>query len=168
MIEYRMRFTYEGSARGLKRAQKRALKEEWGELLLYWHARYLPFHFQERAYHRYAGDYTFRTARWNRRKGHSKPMVGPYRAKGATPAGGYFMRQVTGQITVRRRRNGARGVMTGDTRILNIHGGRGTHDFRREITATSPKEEAALARRLDVHTTRRMKRDRRRRVKIVA
>jgi len=145
---YRIRtvIQYRGSPTAKRKAFGLAVKDELRGLGLFWHEKYLPLHFEKRAFVIYPGAYTRRDPGYVRKKGHDRPMVYT----------GAMRRQALARAEVRSSVRRASVTMRG-LRAVNLHSGtRSRFDFRQELKATNASERDRFARRVDQGIGRRL------------
>ncbi len=113
----------------------------YDEMVLYWHRRMCPEHFETVARSRYA--YAPRTSRYRRRKmrqkGHDIDLV----------FSGNLRREVTSSIRARSTRKGGRGHLRGPRYLWQFRTVYGASDKADEITRMSQDEAMEIARRLN-------------------
>ncbi len=149
MIQMKVSIHYLRSPRGMRREQKKIVKEEMSALGAFWHREYLPLHFTAAAYTLYGAQQ--RSRAWNARKGHNLPMVGIRRG---------LERKATGRAEIRTTGRNTR-VRMRNLRAINFsraNRARGIAypDFDAELRAVAPAEPGRWARRIHDRTTERM------------
>jgi hypothetical protein len=114
---------------------------------MYWFQNYLKLHFEESAYTRYSGVYQQRSTKYNKQKGHRRPMVGleaPNPRASASHMRDELMRSCSVSVTA----NSAAVLM--HARALNFSSparvaSKGYPDFRAEIRAVNSAEAKRFA-----------------------
>lgn len=146
MFKIKTILTYRRVAAATKRDQANAVRAELRDLGLFWHREYLPLHFESHAYLRYGAAYTPRSARYNRAKGHSRPMV----------YSGTMMRQALQRSETIPSTKRVRVVLKDLQAVNRWSGSRPGPNFRDELTAVAPDELQRFAVRLDTGIARRL------------
>lgn len=145
MIAMRATITWEAPPSALKKHVSAAKREVLRELGARWHDRTLPRHFEESAYARYGSVFQKRSSKYNKSKGHRRPMV--YSGQMRRDLLGYSMVRSSAKKTTVQMRT---------PRALNLAGRYNMPDFKAEIQAFNAQEDKEYTSRMERLMTRKL------------
>ena len=137
-LTYSPAFQFLRSRRKRKAVMSKAIRGALKRAISLWRKMKLKGHFEASAFSRYPGAYKKRTAKYNKRKGHNRPMVktGEFR-KAMLSAEPHIPKKIKRKVSVPFRPT---------PRAISLHGPASFHNFPRSITAFNRRDKKDFAR----------------------